>query len=61
MNIFKCILSTRSTHIEIFFKIKVRRLRPKTNAFNFFNVSALLHDPHIHLKSLENNINYNIE
>lgn len=47
---------------EIIFLIKVRGLRPKTNDFNFFfNVSALLHDPHTHLKGLENHINHNIE
>lgn len=28
---------------------------------NCFNVSALLHDHHTHLKYLENHINYNIE
>lgn len=64
MNIFKSIsiFSTRSTHIEIIFVIKVRRLRPKTNAFIiFFNVSALLYDPHTYLKGLENHINYNNE
>lgn len=27
----------------------------------FFNVSALLHDPHTHLKGLENHINHNNE
>lgn len=30
-------------------------------SLNLFNVSALLHDPHTHLKGLENHINYNIE